>query len=72
MSDIANALWGKDSTMSHLFDLPKEIFDSGVNIGSKLLKSGTKIFDSFLKFMENPLFLLMVGGIVLVIVFKFL
>lgn len=72
MSDIASALWGKDSTMSHLFDLPKEILDSGVDVAGNLVKSGTKIFDSFLKFMENPLMMLLVGGIVLVIVFKFL
>ena len=72
MSDLTDALWGKDSTMSHLFDLPKEIFDSGVNIGTNLVQSGTKIFDSMLKFLENPLMLLLVGGIVLVVVFKFL
>ena len=72
MSDLTDALWGKDSTMSHLFDLPKEIFDSGVDIGTNLVQSGTKIFDSMLKFLENPLMLLLVGGIVLVVVFKFL
>ena len=72
MSDLTDAIFGKDSTMGHLFDLPKDIFDSGVNIGTNLVKSGTKIFDSMLKFLENPLMLLLVGGIVLVVVFKFL
>ena len=72
MSDLTDAIFGKDSTMGHLFDLPKDIFDSGVNIGTNLVKSGTKIFDSMLKFLQNPLMLLLVGGIVLVVVFKFL
>ena len=72
MSDLTDAIFGKDSSMGHLFDLPKDIFDSGVNIGTNLVKSGTKIFDSMLKFLENPLMLLLVGGVVLVLVFKFL
>ena len=72
MSDLTDAIFGKDSSMGHLFDLPKDIFDSGIDVAGNLVKSGTKIFDSMLKFMENPLFLLMVGGIVLVVVFKFL
>lgn len=72
MSDFADAFFGRDSSMGKLFELPKDIFDTGLDVGKNVLHSGSKILTGMLKFFENPLFMLAIGGIVLVLIFKFI
>ena len=68
---IGNELFGNDTAMGNLLNLPKNIFETGMNMTDNLLDSGSKIFGNILSFMENPFFMLAVGIIGLVLIFKF-
>ena len=68
---IGDELFGHDSAMGNLLNLPKNIFETGMNMTDNLLDSGSKIFGNILSFMENPFFMLAVGIIGLVLIFKF-
>ena len=68
---IGDELFGNDSAMGNLLNLPKNVFSAGMDMTDDLLKSGSKIFGNVLSFLQNPFFMLAVGIIGLVLIFKF-